>query len=315
MNKNKGKRKGLPKLKTILANPIKEKCPALDEGELQELGQLLSESISCSGLNPQQFATSVHIRLGLESSLRAINNLKCSCVLISLTIQPRFLIGLIVRNVEAKNTGIPVYVQSQLEEFTKSVFGVRALALCLPTVEEMRVNKLDEKLLQWVGSRTKPVKPKASRVMPKIIKNKKPTVSIKEAPAIELQKTAVENVNEQWEGDFISFSETREVDKADPIKDEQQLTEALSKVVENVEKQAVRAVNCITATTTTTEVKMDVAEDVSHAVEKCYDDKSCSDSDDFLPEIYQPLTVHKIKPNPQKKPKKKRKKNNKQKKN
>ncbi|XP_017489093.1 PREDICTED: uncharacterized protein LOC108377347 [Rhagoletis zephyria] len=301
----KGKRKGLPKLKTILANPNKDKCPALDDEELQQLQQLLSDAISNSNQRPQQFATSAHIRLGLESSLRAINNSKCSCVLLSLTIQPRFLVRLIARNVEAKDATVPVYVQSQLEEFTKDVFGIRALALVLPTLEEMRVSKLDT-LIHWIESRTKRLNTKIARSIPKRIKLVRKTATKLECKALPnaTEMITIENTNKQWGGDFISFSDVMDVEKVNLAEDEQKLEDVLRKVAEKTKKPATSEHEEKSKHVIGTPNRNDESNDLTS-----------SDSDDFLPEMYKPLTVHKIQANPNKKPKKKRQKKNKQKKN
>uniref|UniRef100_A0A034VJ88 Uncharacterized protein n=1 Tax=Bactrocera dorsalis TaxID=27457 RepID=A0A034VJ88_BACDO len=213
-NKQKGKRKGLPKLKTFLANPFQEKCPSLEDDELQELVNLLKEVMSKSGLKPQPFVTSRHIHLGLESSLRAINNLKCSCVLISRSIQPRILVRLIARNVEAKNATVPVFVQNQLENVTKDVFGIKALCVVFPTVDEMKETNMDDSIIQWITAHTKQLKPESVKKKPKISKRKLQTnipaiEDCKEPPVVEVQKlefkiplkamTALFHLLKEWE--------------------------------------------------------------------------------------------------------------------
>uniref|UniRef100_W8BI32 Uncharacterized protein n=1 Tax=Ceratitis capitata TaxID=7213 RepID=W8BI32_CERCA len=302
---SKGKRKALPKLKTILANPNKEKCPSLKEDELEHFGKLLLNAISKSGTKPMQFATTAHIHLGLESSLRAINNLKCSCVLLSRSIQPRFLVRLIARNVEAKNQAVPVFVLSQLEDFTKTVFGVGALALVLPTVTAMRDANMDTNLIKWAESQAKPVKPMKVKFVPKLMKKKRKNFIFgdPEEKTTKLQKSDSEVVDNNW-GEFISFSDVMEIEKADSVEDEQHLNSALCKVVEGVNKERV----------TFQDENVKSVKSIPQ-VDVKYSSTPSSDSDDFLPEVYQPLTVHKIQPNPNKKPKKKRQKKNKLKKN
>ncbi|XP_050318196.1 uncharacterized protein LOC126751732 [Bactrocera neohumeralis] len=306
-NKQKGKRKGLPKLKTILANPFQEKCPSLKDDELQKLVNLLKEVISKSGLKPQPFVTSRHIHLGLESSLRAINNLKCSCVLISRSIQPRILVRLIAQNVEAKNATVPVFVQNQLENVTKDVFGIKALCVVFPTVDEMKETNMDDSIIQWITAHTKQLKPEIVKKKPKISKRKFQTKipsieDCKEPTVVEVQKLEYQNTTKSNDG-FISFTEGMEVAKADSVEDEKHLVAVLNKVAERVGKHA----------TTEQDVEMKPVDTTQQMEEKRVD--TFSDSDDFLPDVYQPLTVHKIQPNPNRKPKKKKQKKNKQNKN
>ncbi|XP_011190406.2 uncharacterized protein LOC105217209 [Zeugodacus cucurbitae] len=308
-NKQKGKRKALPKLKTILANPNKEKCPSLEKEALQKLANLLKDIINKSGLKPQAFVTSSHIHLGLESSLRAINNSKCSCVLLSRSIQPRVLVRLIARNVEAKNATVPVFVQNQLEDFTKDVFGVKALCVVFPTVDEMKETNVDDTLIKWITAHTKEIIPKNKVVKKKqkITKSKPvPAIEVsKESSVVELQKLEIENTTKD-NNEFISFAEGMELDKADSEEDEKHLIATLNKVAERVEKQATIQQDVEMKPNDVT--PQDEVEHVGHV-------DTCSDSDDFLPAVYQPLTVHKIQPNPNRKPKNKKQKKNKQNKN
>ncbi|XP_018799963.1 PREDICTED: uncharacterized protein LOC108975722 [Bactrocera latifrons] len=303
-NKQNGKRKGLPKLKTILANPFQEKCPSLKDDELQELVNLLKEVISKSGLEPQPFVTSRHIHLGLESSLRAINNFKCSCVLISRSIQPRILVRLIARNVEAKNATVPVFVQNQLENVTKNVFGIKALCVVFPTVDEMKETNMDDSIIQWITAHTKQLKPETvKKPKNKKIQRKIPAIEdCKQPPVVDVQTQEIKNITKSNDG-FISFTEGKEVAKADSIEYEKHLFAVLNKVAERVGKHA----------TTEQYDEMKAADTTQQMEEKRVD--TFSDSDDFLPDIYQPLTVHKIQPNPNRKPKKKIQKKNKQNKN
>ncbi|XP_067629450.1 uncharacterized protein [Eurosta solidaginis] len=312
--KNKGK--GLPKLKTILANPKRERCPALDEKDLQTLKTLLNNAINNSGLKPLSFATASHVHLGLESSLRAINNSKCSCVLISHSIKPMFLIRLIARNAEAKNERVPVYVQTQLEDFAKEIFGIRALAIVLPTMDEMGVdNMLGNELIKWVMARTKQTKPKPKRKIPKVVKKEKRAEKLKaEIVASVPQKLSTpvsENTPKQLEGDFIALSDAMVVDKADSEEDAQGLTAILRILENNVALDEMKPDDIQINKPNNRDARIEQRTETKQNINILAYSNS-SDSDEFLPEIYQPLTVHKIQPNPNKKPKKKRPKKSKQ---
>lgn len=277
--------------------------PSLEDEKLLALVNLLKNAISNSGLKPQPFVTSRHIHLGLESGLRAINNSKCSCVLISRSIQPRILVRLIARNVEAKNATVPVFVQNQLENVTKDVFGIKALCVVFPTVEEMKETNMDNSVIQWITAHKKQLQSEAEKKKTKLAKRKLqkelPAIEVcKESPVVEVQKPEIQNISKDNDG-FISFMGGKDVSKADAVEDEKHLVAVLKKVAEGIEKHA----------TTEQDVEMRPVDDTQQMEEKRVD--TFSDADDFLPHVYQPLTVHKIQPNPNRKPKKKKQKKNK----
>uniref|UniRef100_A0A1A9VQN7 Uncharacterized protein n=1 Tax=Glossina austeni TaxID=7395 RepID=A0A1A9VQN7_GLOAU len=151
----------LPKLRTILANPIKTKCPTLEENEFKGFCSLLHDVIRQSEMNAQEFKRAKQIQLGLESSLRAINNFQTSCVFISLSIKPKHIISLIARNALVKDETQPIYAQPDLEDFTQQLFGIRSLILVLPR----HLQTISQELFEWVEER------KNSRKLPKIVKN------------------------------------------------------------------------------------------------------------------------------------------------
>lgn len=227
------------------------------------------------------------------------------------------MVGLIARNVEAKDATVPVFVQNQLEDFTKSLFGIKALSMTFPTVNEMKESNIDDSIIQWIMAHTKQPKSKIVKNKPKITKRKlqKQVAAIevcKDSPVVERLKPQkeeeIQNTAKCNDG-FISFTEGMEVEKADSAEDEKHLVAVLNKVVERVEKQ----------TNTEQDVEMKHIENMQRDEVTKRVDSPFSASDDFLPDVYQPLTVHKIQPNPNRKPKtkkqKKQKKNKQNKKN
>ncbi|XP_061394832.1 uncharacterized protein LOC133330413 [Musca vetustissima] len=299
----KGKQKVLPKLKTILANPLKKRSPTLSEDELAILQSILQTSISNSGLDGKKYVTAKHIHLGLESGLRAINNQQSSCVFISLSIKPSHIASLVARNAEIKDEIQPVYAQPRLEDFTEKLFGIRTLCMVLPkTLEEISCD-----LCKWVEQRRKPKNVKEEIVSLKKIKKKLNKIKTDSKPDVtEESKNETETPSgkdkESWKGDYISFGKGSIVNKDSNLQDENAAIDTLSRIMDNIPKVQVKTVD---------EVKpMDIVidEDSDLKESKVVDNAESDDSVDFLGE-YKSLVVHKIKPNPNKKPKKKRNKN------
>ncbi|KAI8130726.1 hypothetical protein FF38_03489 [Lucilia cuprina] len=303
----KGKQKLLPKLKAILANPNKTKCPILDEPELHQLKSLIQNAIKESKLEPRSFATQKGICLGLESSLRKINNQTSSCVFISLSIKPNHIISLIARNAETKNETQPVYAQPKLENFIEELFGIQALCMVFPK----NLMAISEELNKWVEMRKKPAKIKKvdaliKKTLKKKLKKIKPVENKKETKKELVDETTTESVVKSWSGDYISFDKDNPV-TGDYKLDGDQAVEALSEII-----------NKIPTSTTSKVIKeiepMEVDADrnvkITAEINSFDDDNASENSDDFLGE-YKNLTVHKIKGNPNKNPKKKRKKNKK----
>ncbi|XP_073820074.1 uncharacterized protein [Musca autumnalis] len=298
----KGKQKALPKLKTILANPIKKRSPTLNDEELNQLQNILQTSISNSDMEPKKYVTAKHIHLGLESCLRAINNQQSSCVFISLSIKPSHIATLVARNAEVKDETQPVYAQPRLEDFTDKLFGIRTLCMVLPkNLEEISVE-----LSKWVEQRRKAPKVKAE-VIP-IKKAKKKSSKFKEINKAAVLKESKKDESEiatkedkdSWKGDYISFGKGSMTKRDTNIVDENTAIDVLERIMESIPKADVKPSEESTA--------MEVAEDDSCLDLKESKEVKNSDTDDsvdFLGE-YQPLVVHKIKPNPNKKPKKKR---------
>ncbi|XP_013099719.2 uncharacterized protein LOC106081980 [Stomoxys calcitrans] len=293
---NKGKQKSLPKLKTILANPIRRKSPTLDDVELECLQNILKDAICSSGIEAKKYATAKHINLGLESCLRVINNQQSSCVFISLSIKPNHIVSLISRNAEVKDSTQPIYAQPRLEEFTEKLFGIRALCMVLPK----DLKAISEDLWNWVVEKKKPENTTGNiREIKKVkkIKNKLKSTE-KDVKTSSLNTEATQEIvekpeNKSWRGDYISFSEDTAAKRAFDKKQDNEILDSFSRLLDGVPK-----------------VESKPAEDIQpmeidNAAVKVSTDNSESDSDDFL-DVYKPLTVHRIKPNPNKKPKKKR---------
>ncbi|XP_065364864.1 uncharacterized protein LOC135957941 [Calliphora vicina] len=306
----KGKQKLLPKLKAILANPNITKCPILDQQEMDHLKSLLQKAIKESKLEPRPFATQKGICLGLESSLRKINNQTSGCVFISLSIKPNHIISLVARNAQVKDETQPVYAQPKLENFIEELFGVQALCMVFPK----NLLPLSVELNKWLEKRKKPAKIKKEAIKvkkhlkKKLIKPKKE--NSEEQIKADVNKEAIsENVVKPWSGDFISFGKNNQVEMDDIKLDGDQAVDALSEIMDKI------PISKSTIAEETEPMELDVDKDITVTKDtNALEDADVSEnSDDFLSEEYKALTVHKIKGNPNKNPKKKRKKNKKKK--
>lgn len=150
------------KLRTILASPYKSKYELWDASETENFKQLLLKIIKNSGLSPREFATAHSIHIGLAAVLRSIKNPGISCIFISLKIKPRYVIDLIVKNVQLKNPAAHICALQDLQEFTEKIFGIRALSFTLPLDVF-----LDPNLRDWMNDRKQPVKStEVSKSMP-----------------------------------------------------------------------------------------------------------------------------------------------------
>lgn len=274
----------------------------LPENEILEFCSIVRTAINESKHPQKTFATKTHIHLGLESSLRAINGRRFSCVFVSLSLRPSHVIRLIASSVGAKVPTAPLYAQPKLEELTYELFGVRALILVLP----LELKTISPKLTEWVNERKKPKKQQRVAILP-AKPNKKPRKTVKaevskEVP-IKPSIARVESVQKEWSGDYISCSDgaVLQLDQVDVHTETKQLGAALSNLVMKVQS----TVEPVQKNTKTKEIieKVPIS-DERMEVE--------ADEDDFLRtdlSDYRPLTVHQIRPNPDKKPKKKRNKN------
>ncbi|XP_017083288.2 uncharacterized protein LOC108116081 [Drosophila eugracilis] len=298
---SKGKKKCLPKLRTVLANPYKQHSPVLSTNDVIELREIFKKAIEKSGEERKSFATRFGIHLGLESSVRATNSRRFSCLLVSLSLRPAHLIRLITTSASVKVPTAPIYAQPKLEELTEEIFGVRALSLTLPL--ELKV--ISEELEQWVAAR-KRTAPTAIRIAPKTYKRavKKPSI----IRVTENEKNAVRPVTEKkdWGDDFISCSSDKpsiKLDRADVQVETQKLGNALTNLAMKGKSKRLEV----------EEIKQKPAEKQKSPSLEPMD--SSPDEDDFLPrnlQTYRPLTLQIIRPNPDKRPKKKRNKKSKQ---
>lgn len=275
----------------------------LPENEISEFCSIVRTAITESNHPQKTFATKTHIHLGLESSLRAINGRRFSCVFVSLSLRPSHVIRLIASSVAAKVPTAPLYAQPKLEELTYELFGVRALILVLP----LELDAISPKLTKWVTERQKPVKQQQRLAILPAKPNKKPKkkVEAEESKEIPTKPSVfqVEPLQKEWTGDYISCSDgaVLQLDQVDVHTETQQLGAALSNLVMKVQSTA----EPVQKNTKTKEIieKVPIS-DEGMEVE--------ADEDEFLPadlSDYRPLTVHQIRANPDKKPKKKRNKN------
>ncbi|XP_022225134.2 uncharacterized protein LOC111075920 [Drosophila obscura] len=302
----KGKKKVLPKLRNILANPYKQHSPVLGEDELLQLRQILLEAIKRSEHTVKTFATNSHIHLGLESSLRAINSRRFSCVFVSLSLRPSHIIRLIATSAATKLPIAPIYAQPKLEELTYEIFGVRALSLVLPL--DLAAVSLD--LEQWVKSRQKPAPQKIPVKVKKSFKKRQAKVQDLQ-PEKTAQKASVPQVvvaEKQWSDDYISMSSDKScvrIDRVDAEVETQQLGAALSNLAMKAKSKVIVEVESEPTIPESAEIVEHMEVEASEAI----------DEDDFLPtdtHRYRPVSVHRTRPNPDKKPKKKRNKKQKQ---
>ncbi|XP_017131667.1 uncharacterized protein LOC108148877 [Drosophila elegans] len=290
----KGKKKILPKLRTVLANPYKQHSPVLPDEDVLQFRQILKKSMQSSGAEPKSFATRFGIHLGLESSLRAINSQRFSCLVVSLSLRPAHLIRLIATSASVKVATAPIYAQPKLEELTMEIFGVRAVCLALP----LDLRTISAELEQWVIAR-KRTPPSVKKVETKIHKKpKKKPIEIE--PIKEERKMPLPTAEKMdFDDDFISCSSNKpsiKLDRLDVQVESQKLGNALRNLAMKGKSKELNT------------------EANQKPVEK---EEFCSlepievepVEDDFLPrdlQTYRPLTVHQIRPNPDKKPKKKR---------
>lgn len=275
----------------------------LPENEILEFCSIVRTAINESNHPQKTFATKTHIHVGLESSLRAINGRRFSCVFVSLSLRPSHVIRLIASSVAAKVPTAPLYAQPKLEELTYELFGVRALILVLP----LELDIISPKLTKWVNERQKPVKQQQRLAILPAKPNKKPRKKVdaeisKEIP-IKPSIAPVESIQKEWSGDYISCSDgaVLQLDQVDVHTETQQLGAALSNLVMKVQSTVEPAHK-------NTKTK-EIIEKVPISDERMEEE---ADEDDFLAtdlSDYRPLTVHQIRPNPDKKPKKKRNKN------
>ncbi|KAH8311790.1 hypothetical protein KR044_008067 [Drosophila immigrans] len=300
----KGKKKVLPKLRTILANPYKQHSPLLPENEVTALREIIKTAIRSSNCPSKAFATKTNIHLGLESSLRAINGARFSCVIVSLSIRPSHLLRLIATSAAVKLPTAPIFAQPKLEELTEELFGVRSLIVVFPLV----LDGISDELSKWVNAHKKkplPQPPKTKKPLPqaknvlaapakdakKAKPQEKPTASTAVASPLQVEK--------EWSGDYISCMDGGELTLhfADSQVEAQQLDAALSNLAMKAQpkKPDEPGPNWLKSPSDEKVERMQLDE---------------TDEDEFLPASdlsnYRPVTVHQIRPNPDKKPKKKR---------
>ncbi|XP_017026850.1 uncharacterized protein [Drosophila kikkawai] len=302
----KGKKKVLPKLRTVLANPYKQHSPVLTDDEVLEFRQILEKAKKSSEETDKSFVTRHGIHLGLESSLRAINSQRFSCLLISLSLRPAHLIRLIATSASVKVPTAPIYAQPKLEELTQEIFGVRSISLALP----LDLKGISEDLERWVNARKRSA-PSPKTVTPIVTKShrkRKEKATIPQKSSEEL-KPAIPAAPEKkdWGDDFISCSSDKaslKLDQVDVQVETQQLGAALSHLAMKAKGEQSK------------DDQKPEKREKSPSVEPMeVDTEAVVDEDDFLPSnlhTYRPLTVHQIRPNPDKKPKKKRNKKQKQ---
>uniref|UniRef100_A0A1B0AWM5 Uncharacterized protein n=1 Tax=Glossina palpalis gambiensis TaxID=67801 RepID=A0A1B0AWM5_9MUSC len=299
-------------LTQLKAKEVKEKqnFPTLEENEFKGFCSLLHDVIRQSGMDAQEFKRAKNIQLGLESSLRAINNCQTCCVFISLSIKPNHIIGLIARNALVKDETQPIYVQPDLEDFTQQLFGIRSLTLVLPR----HLQTISQELFEWVEKRKK------SKKLPKIVKNevkerKRPQVvknEGKNSKKLKITKAdeeeTIEKVEQmetsgpsslQWSSDFISLDKSGSHDMTKKMKleteEKDELESALLSMI-NVKD---------TQKDPSSQAKSVNLNEIALGKEEAED----SDIDEeFLK--YQPAIVHYIQPNPNKKKDRKRRRGN-----
>ncbi|EDW23950.1 GL23877 [Drosophila persimilis] len=303
----KGKRKVLPKLRNILANPYKQHSPVLSDDEVVQFRQILLEAIKHSEHSVKTFATRHQIHLGLESSLRAINSRRFSCVFVSLTLRPSHIIRLIATSAAVKMPTAPIYAQPKLEELTFEIFGVRALSLVLPT--DLAAVSLD--LEQWVKNRQKPA---PQKIPPTVKSLKKRQAKVKGLQPEETAQKVLEQpkvvAEKQWNDDYISWSSEKSCVRIDQI-DTQVETHQLGAALSNLAMRAKTKAHLEVESKST--IPDDSEENVEHMEVEAAE--GTIDEDEFLPtntQRYRPVSVHRTRPNPDKKPKKKRNKKQKQ---
>lgn len=258
-------------------------------------------------MEAKKFVTAKHIHLGLESGLRTINNQQSSCVFISLSIKPSHIASLVARNAEIKDETQPVYAQPRLEEFTEKLFGIRTLCMVLPK----NLDDISEDLYKWVEQRRKPKRVKKEVVPIKKPKRKSSNIKRDNNPenveeSVKSPELSTGTDKDSWKGDYISFGKGSVVKRETSLQDENVALDTLSRIMDNIPKIQIKTKEEVQP------MEVSLQDDSSSCVKEPQDIQN-SDSDDesvdFLGE-YKSLVVHKIKPNPNKKPKKKRNKKN-----
>lgn len=127
--KNSIKRRSLSKTKAVPPKPNK-----LSVIEASELKNLILCYISMSGMNSREYAKKTRISLGLQSSLRAISDNETSCVVISQSIKPKFIINQIIYFARQRNSKVPVYMAENLATISESIFGSKATVVAFPLI-------------------------------------------------------------------------------------------------------------------------------------------------------------------------------------
>ncbi|EDW83034.1 uncharacterized protein Dwil_GK22529 [Drosophila willistoni] len=293
----KGKKKVLPKLRTVLANPYKQYCPVLPENELQQFCNILEEAksnfVSKGGKPPMKnFASHSHINLGLESCLRAIHGQRFSCIFISLSLRPTHLIRLIGTSASVKIPTASIFAQSKLEDLTFKLFGVKSMALTLP----LELKNISEDLDNWVTKHQRPLPAKPIVKKRKI--KEKTKLEMPPAPIKEQIDTPDDDQDKQWTGDYISCSNKQTLSRIDPQLEAQQLGVALTNLAMKAKENPLE-----------TESKVDETPMDDDAMEVDEPENLEDTEDEFLEtdlSRYRPLTINVIRQNPNKKPKKKR---------
>lgn len=270
---------------------------------MERLQSIIESAISRGNIESAKFASCKHINLGLESSLRAINNKQTSCVFISLSIKPHHIVSLISRNAEGKDETQPIYAQPRLEDFTEKIFGIRALCMVLPK----NLKEISEDLFQWVEQRKKHKRStdvreytSTKKCKSKIRKTEK-NIDSHADKKMEDTKVNITTEDKSWKGEYISFDDdSTRTKKFQVVEDENDALDTLSRIMDSVPKLQ---------SNTAEEVEpMEVVENNSDVSKAPAPHVESEDSVDFLDD-YKSLIVHKIKPNPNRKPKKKRNKN------
>ncbi|XP_055904545.1 uncharacterized protein LOC129940282 [Eupeodes corollae] len=323
------KKKALPKLKVILANPYKPIYETLDDSELSQLNDIICSEIKSSGLPGNQFARQNKIKLGLGASLRAIKNKQASCVLVSRSIKPKFIIDQIGSFAKQTKCSVPVFVVDDCDKISTHLFLIRALVVVFPL-------NISGELGKWIAKRTLPSEENRISVIEKE-PAKQALVAVKELEdkvnlnAIYLTKQSngrrtfvpdvvvkpiQNNQSKNWTGDFISFSNENGTDSNDEeAMDTDQIDEEFIRKQEKalmvLEKIAKSKQKVNVESTPKPQSKSKPNEDRSggQTVDKKVSDRVIIHEEWENDPSYISLEVHKIQPNPNRKPKNKRNKN------
>ncbi|XP_055849344.1 uncharacterized protein LOC129914228 [Episyrphus balteatus] len=319
-----GKKKALPKLKVILANPYKPKFEQLIDNELSQFKELISSEIKSSGTTGRLFVKQNNIQLGLGSSLRTIGNKKASCVIISHSIKPKFIIDQIGSFTRQSNKTVPVFIVEDWENICAKLFDVKALVSVFPlnvsgelgkwiSNRTLTIPKVDQKLNKVTEPIAESLPPDAtekrfnleSMYLTKPLNGKRsfiPDVVVKSEPI-------PTNQEKDWTGDFISFSNTKDenVEKMDMDEIDEEFNRKQDKALEALKRIANKIQKVDNEPKAITKSK---EEKLKFSLQKKIDSK---EDEEWENDKYVSLQVHKIQPNPNRKPKNKRKKKNKNK--